>query len=270
MNNLQKLNTKTKKLEETKARILALIMTLIYTPLFIYNFIVLYNDYSQRIEEVGSLKFFTGILIRIIIICLILVAIEKLINIKLKVRDVDEFKQKLMLLYIPYIIIFIVFINYKDISIVNNSDKISIYLAACGILMYLSATEYSTNKMGMYNEHLDKFITYPLERKFSFKQDLRESELKDSSNPIEILTSIVEKQTEELPYGKDLNNLGKYKTYYIQSYKDNDKVYVIVGYSKTGRQIDSVITFEGIYDVTDYEEKLENLNNKVNIYLRRD
>ncbi len=269
MNNLDNSTIQIKKQERVKANVFALTLTFIYTPLLIYNFILINRSYSDRIVELGNFKYVSGILLRIFIICIIVALIQKVINIKFKVRDIFQFKQAILLNIILFIVIFLITINFFGIIISKNSFYIASYLGAASLILYVTLTEYSTQKMGIYNEKLEEFVKYSTERKFTFKQDLRDSLLVDSSKPLEIFADIVKDQSECLLFKHDVKNIGKYFTYFVQSYTKQDVVYVIICFSKTGKEINSVLTYQGEYTIDDFEKNLAMLNNQINTYLQK-
>ncbi len=269
MNNLSNASAKIKQEEKYKARMMILILTLVYAPLLTYNYLLINSDFTSRIEELGKYKYFSGIFIRIAIICLIAVAIQKIINIKLKVRDVLELKFDLLVSFVIFIVGFIVTLEIREIDIYEYSFYIASYLATCCLILYVSLTEYSTSKMGIYNEEVEDFVHYSTERKFIFKLDLRDSELVDSEAPLEDLNSIVKKQCKELPYANDLDNAGKYYSYLVQSYIKDDIVFVTIGFSNTGKELNKIITLKGKYSLAEFQEHLDTLNDNINIYLKK-
>ncbi len=269
MNNLINACDKIKQEEKYKARMVALILTFIYSPLLIYNYLQINSEFTSRVEELGKYKYFSGIFIRIAIICLIVVIIQKIINLKFKVRDIEELKIDILFSFIIFIISFIIVLKINEIGIMNNSYYISSYLATSCLLLYISLTEYNTSKMGIYNTEVKDFVYYSTERKFIFKLDLRESELVDSNTPLEDLTTIVSNQYNELPYANDLKNAGKYYSYLVQSYIYDDKVYIALGFSNTGKELNKIITLNGVYDKEEFQKQLDLLNDSINIYLKK-
>lgn len=264
------IDPKIKKTEDRKARYAVIFFSLIYIPAFIANYIYLYNQIENSVESPSVYRYLFTVVLSTSIICLVIAIIQKLVNLKFKIRNKVEFRQALIFSYLIFIICYLLFLTNRSFSIIDSAVYVASYITIAGLVLFAFLTEYNVNKMGIYTQQLNKYVNYKTDRTFTFKLDLTDSELVNSKKPLEDLTEIVEKQTTELKFADDLGNIGKYYSYTIQSHFYEEFVFVVIGFSKTGKTIDKVISVNSSYYKEDFEEKMQLLNNAVNLYLRRD
>ncbi|MFV0499657.1 MAG: hypothetical protein ACK5NF_06495 [Bacilli bacterium] len=263
------ISAKVVKFEERKARRVALLLAIFYIPSLLTIFHYLYTSLIAT-NEITKFKFFTLSITISLIISVIISLFLKLINAKFYVRDKQELRQAFVLSFLLYSTLQLLYTRYFNLKLSFASVYIVMFIICNGFITLLFAFDYNVSKLGVYTDDLSKFIFYETERKFQFKSDLRSYGLNTSKNPLLELNDIINNQSITLPYRDDLHNIGKYYTYYIQRYTNNDRVYVLIQFSSSGRSFDEVISVNSSYQIDEYEKILQILNNSINNYLHLD
>lgn len=263
----ENINQETKVKESRKARISAIVLSVIYYPILLAVFNYYYKVFIEK-NELTLFKFASLSLLTAVIISSIIAVITKIISRKYYIRDKQELKNAFIFSFLIYAIIQILYLLSDGLLTVDTRLHVGIYIFATGVVFYIFLFDYDVSKLGIYTNDFEDFIFYSTERKFIFKNDLRAIELQNSNDPLDELTTIVKNQKEELPLQNDLNNIGKYYTYFIQKYDYEDKVYVLIFFSHTGKRTDEIISNNKSYSKEEYSSKLETLNDEINTYLK--
>lgn len=255
--------------EEQKAKKNIILISVIYIPLLFIEFFVVYHKIIKH-EIFTVPKYMLFVTLLALLTAIFIGIIQKFINKKYFVRDKKEFKNGLIFSYLIYIVFQLLTIAYLRIDFEAYAIDIAFFIIANGTLLYIFVTDYDTANMGIYTDRIGDYVFYNIERKFSFKNELTEQDFEDSMDPLQVLTDIIKEQTDILAMKDDLKHLGKYPFYFVQSYKYDDKYYVCICYSETGKKCNKVISVNNAYSEEIYDERLEHLNNAINIYSKHD
>ncbi len=255
--------------EGRKARYAALILAIIYIPTLLFTFQFIYNRFVIE-EQLGHFKYTTLVLVVALIISLILMSVITILNKKYYIRDKQELKSAYVFSFLIYSIIQLLYLTKVSISIEANGFYIFTFIISNALIFLLFIFDYELHKLGVYTDDIEDFVFYSTERKFAFKNDLRKVEFEEALDPLLHLEKLVEKQSKQLRFYEDEANIGKYFTYFIQKYDHNDRVYILIYFSNTGKKNDKVLSLNKHYSKEEYQEKLEKLNNTINDYLKAD
>lgn len=255
--------------EGKKARYAALTLAVIYIPTLLFTFQFVYNKFVLE-ENLTNFKYATLVLTVALIISFILLAIVTIINKKFYVRDKQELRNAYIFSFLVYSIIQLLYLTKVGMFIHANSFYVFTFIIANALIQVLFLFDYELNDLGIYTNDIEEFIFYSTERKFVFKNDLRNTEIESSDDPLMYLEQVVKTQSNELKYSEDEKNIGKYFTYFIQKYDYNDLVYILIYFSNTGKKNDKILTLNKHYSKEEYEQKLNILNETINEYLKTD
>ncbi|MFV0423994.1 MAG: hypothetical protein ACK5K7_00255 [Bacilli bacterium] len=262
----QKVCIEVKKRESQKARSVALIMAFVYIPLLLISFHYIYQNFIKT-ESLSKFRFTTLAFVVAIIISFVLIILLTYINKKFYIRDKRELKQAFTFSFLVYSSFQLIYLALFDLKIEGYEFYILSFILIQGITFFLFLFDYNLHALGVYTDALEDFVFYSTERKFMFKNDIRKHNLQESKDPLDDLKSIVEEQTKILAYKDDLDNIGKYFTYFIQKYDHEDKVYVLIYFSNTGKRNDQTLSMNHAYSKSIYDSKLKELNSTINKYL---
>ncbi len=260
------INKKVQAIEGKKARYTALVLAIIYIPILINSFTIIYDRFVIQ-EQLTNFKYITLVGVVSFLTAIVLMFILFIINKKYYIRDKRELRNAFIFSFLIYSMSQLLHLSKTNFVIADNTFYTFTFIFIHGVVFYLFLFDYDVSKLGTYNSTIEEFVFYETERKFVFKNDLREEKLNTSPDPIGDLTLLVKKQTEQLSYSDDHSSVGKYFTYYLQKYNYKDSVHVLIYFSSTGKKLDEILSINHTYDIDSYESKLEELNNAVNNYL---